>query len=211
MSTASSSRAASFAVPDVRPRDADIRAAADLLNAAERPALLVGRGAAGAGNLVLQLAETLGAGVVTTSLLGKPYIDERHPLAAGTMGHLGTTASAAVLAECDALLIVGSNDPWTEYYPAPGQARAIQIDIDPRRIGDRYPIEVGVASNAAAALDALLPRAVAVAHRAVAHPGRGASSSGGTACRPSGPGWRQTLSIRRLSSRRSSIAFPRPR
>lgn len=148
--------AATFVWPDVRPREQDLRAAADLLNAAARPALLVGRGVEGAGDAVIQVAEKLGAGI-TTSLLGKPYIDERHPPAAGTMGHLGTTASAAVLAECDALLIVGSNDPWTEYYPAPGQARAVQIDIDPRRIGDRYPVEVGIASDAGAALRALLP------------------------------------------------------
>jgi len=148
--------AATFARADVRPRADDIRAAADLLNAAERPALLVGQGAAGRWEAVRELAEALGAGV-TTSLLGKPHVDERHPLVAGTMGHLGTTASAAVLAECDALLIVGSNDPWTEYYPAPGQARAVQIDIDPRRLGDRYAIEVPVASDAGTALRELLP------------------------------------------------------
>jgi pyruvate dehydrogenase (quinone) len=149
--------AASFTAPAVVPHDEDVRAAAELLSQAARPALLVGRGAAGASDAVLALAEKLGAGI-TTSLLGKPYVDERHPLAAGTMGHLGTTASAAVLAECDALLIVGSNDPWTEYYPKPGQARAVQIDIDPRRLGDRYPIEVGIPADAGAALRALTER-----------------------------------------------------
>lgn len=147
--------AASFAAADVRPREEDVRAAVGLLRRAARPALLVGRGAAGAADAVLELADKLGAGV-TTSLLGKPFVDERHPLVAGTMGHLGTTASAAILAECDALVIVGSNDPWTEYYPAPGQARAVQIDIDPRRLGDRYPIDVGIASDAGAALAALI-------------------------------------------------------
>jgi pyruvate dehydrogenase (quinone) len=148
--------AATYAWPEVRPREEDLRAAADLLSAAARPALLVGRGAEGAGDAVIEVAEKLGAGI-TTSLLGKPHVDERHPLVAGTMGHLGTTASAAVLGECDALLIVGSNDPWTEYYPAAGQARAVQIDIDPRRIGDRYPVEVGIAADAGPALRALLP------------------------------------------------------
>ncbi|WP_106816861.1 thiamine pyrophosphate-requiring protein [Microbacterium timonense] len=149
--------AASFTRADVRARDEDITAAAALLDSSERPAILVGRGAEGAWEAVRDLAVRLGA-AVTTSLLGKPHVDERHPLVAGTMGHLGTTASAAVLAECDALLIVGSNDPWTEYYPPPGQARAVQIDIDPRRIGDRYPVEVALASDAGVALQEILPR-----------------------------------------------------
>ena len=120
--------------------------AAALLNSAERPVMLVGRGAAAARGEVIAVAERFGAAIVT-SLLGKPFVDERHPVVAGTMGHLGTTASAKVLAECDALLIVGSHDPWTEYYPAPGQARAVQIDIDARVIGDRYPIEVGLVGD----------------------------------------------------------------
>lgn len=91
------------------------------------------------------------------SLLGKPCVDETHRLVAGTMGHLGTTASADVLSACDGLLIVGSNDPWTEFYPAPGQARAVQIDIDPRRLGDRYPIDVAIAGDAGDALSRLVP------------------------------------------------------
>ncbi|MRG60355.1 thiamine pyrophosphate-requiring protein [Agromyces sp. CFH 90414] len=131
-----------------------VRAAADLLRSAERPAILAGRGAAGTWSELAALAERLGAGIVT-SLLGKPHVDERHPLVAGTMGHLGTTASAHVLGECDALLIVGSNDPWTEFYPAPGQARAVQIDIDTRRIGDRYPVEIGLVGEASVTLRAL--------------------------------------------------------
>ncbi|WP_233194753.1 thiamine pyrophosphate-dependent enzyme [Cryobacterium sp. M91] len=117
--------------------------------------MLVGRGAAEAKEAVIELAESLGAAIVT-SLLGKPYVDESHPLVAGTMGHLGTTASAELLGECDGLLIVGSNDPWTEFYPAPGQARAVQIDIDPATIGNRYPVEVAITSDAEPALRSLL-------------------------------------------------------
>ncbi|MGY1812664.1 thiamine pyrophosphate-requiring protein [Blastococcus sp. SYSU D00820] len=138
------------------PRDDDLRAAADLLRAGRRPALLVGQGARSARAEVLAVAEALGAGVAT-SLLGKPYVDEGHPLAAGVMGHLGTTASGAVLGRCDTLLMVGTDDPWTEFYPAPGQARAVQIDLDGRHLGNRYPIEVALPGDAAETLRALLP------------------------------------------------------
>lgn len=136
------------------PREEDLDAAAAILNNAQRVALLVGQGARHAAAEVVAVAEQLGAGIAT-SLLGKPYIDETLPFAVGTMGHLGTTASAHLLGNCDALLIVGSNDPWTEFYPPPGAARAVQIDIDERKIGNRYPVEVGLAGDAANALQAL--------------------------------------------------------
>ncbi|TWD55187.1 pyruvate dehydrogenase (quinone) [Arthrobacter sp. AG367] len=139
------------------PRGEDLAAAAALLNSAERVALLVGQGARHAGKEVVAVAEKLGAGIAT-SLLGKPYVDENLPFAVGTMGHLGTTASAHLLGNCDALLIVGSNDPWTEFYPPPGAARAVQIDIDEKKIGNRYPVEVGLAGDAASALEALNQR-----------------------------------------------------
>ncbi|MCU1565869.1 MAG: thiamine pyrophosphate-requiring protein [Pseudarthrobacter sp.] len=139
------------------PRTEDLDAAAEVLNGARKVALLVGQGARHAGAEVVAIAEQLGAGIAT-SLLGKPYVDETLPFAVGTMGHLGTTASAHLLGNCDALLIVGSNDPWTEFYPPPGAARAVQIDIDERKIGNRYPIEVGLAGDAAAALQALSSR-----------------------------------------------------
>jgi pyruvate dehydrogenase (quinone) len=130
--------------PRVLPRDEDLRAAAELQGARQAEAQ------------VRAVAERLGAGVVT-SLLGKPWVDESLPYVAGTMGHLGTAASAVVLGECDTLLIVGSHDPWTEFYPPPGQARGVQIDLDGRQIGDRYPIEVGLVGDASETLDALLP------------------------------------------------------
>lgn len=143
-----------FERPLVRASDERIREAADLIAEARRPAMLVGRGAAQARNEVVELAEHLGAAVVT-SLLGKPHVDERLPFAAGTMGHLGTTASAQVFTECDLLLIVGSNDPWTEFYPPPGQAQVVQIDIDPRMIGNRSPVDIALVGDAAATLSAL--------------------------------------------------------
>jgi pyruvate dehydrogenase (quinone) len=146
-----------FRRPIVTPADRDLDEAAAVLNAGSKVAVFVGQGAKGAEDEVIAVAERLGAGI-TTSLLGKPYIDETLPFVVGTMGHLGTTASAALLGGCDTLLIIGSNDPWTEFYPQPGQARAVQIDIDGRAIGNRYPIEVGLVGDAATTLRALLER-----------------------------------------------------
>lgn len=146
-----------IAVPRILPTDADLDRAAEVLNAGQRVALLVGQGAQHASAEVTEVAELLGAGV-TTSLLGKPFVDESLPFMCGTMGHLGTTASADLMADCDTLLIIGSNDPWTEFYPAPGQARAVQIDISPAQLGRKYPVEVGVAGDAGETLRALLPR-----------------------------------------------------
>ncbi|UXA18771.1 thiamine pyrophosphate-requiring protein [Mycobacterium sp. SMC-4] len=142
--------------PTITAPPEQIRAAADVLNAGRRVALLVGRGAAGAADEITTLVDIVGAGV-TTSLLGKPVLDESLPWHTGVMGHLGTTASAELMANCDTLLIVGSNDPWTEFYPAPGQARAVQIDIEPRVLGAKYPIEVAVSADARQALSDLLP------------------------------------------------------
>ena len=142
--------------PQVLPRPADLHAAADVLNDGERVALLVGQGIRDAQQEVRAVADRLGAGV-TTSLLGKPFVDETLPSSCGVMGHLGTSASAWLLGTCDTLLIVGSNDPWTEFYPGPGQARAVQVDIDGRHLGNRYPVEVGLTGDAGPTLEALLP------------------------------------------------------
>jgi pyruvate dehydrogenase (quinone) len=148
--------AAEYRAPRVLPLIEDLQKAAAILSAGERVAVLVGQGARAAEEEVVAISDALGAGI-TTSLLGKPVVDESLPNATGTMGHLGTTASAFLLDNCDTLLIVGSNDPWTEFYPAPGQARAVQIDIDGQVIGNRYPIELGLVGDAAMTLGALLP------------------------------------------------------
>jgi pyruvate dehydrogenase (quinone) len=139
----------------VVPRDDDLRAAAEILTNGERVAILVGQGAYGAREEIVELAERLGAGIAT-SLLGKPVLDEALPFHTGVMGHLGTTASAQLMRECDTLLLLGTNDPWTEFYPAPGQARAVQIDIDGRQLGVRYPVEVPLIGDAAETVRALL-------------------------------------------------------
>ncbi|MGW9551450.1 thiamine pyrophosphate-requiring protein [Citricoccus zhacaiensis] len=145
------------AVPRTIPGEEDLDRAAVLLNTGERVALLVGQGAYGASTEVQKVAERLGAGVAT-SLLGKPVLDESLPYSCGVMGHLGTTAAADLMAGCDTLLIVGSNDPWTEFYPAPGQARAVQIDINASKLGAKYPVEAALAGDTTETLRALLPR-----------------------------------------------------
>jgi pyruvate dehydrogenase (quinone) len=142
--------------PVVQPQEQDLAAAADVLNSGDRVAILVGQGTREARAQVEAVADRLGAGV-TTSLLGKPWWDEARPESCGVMGHLGTTASGWLMDQCDTLLVVGSNDPWSEYYPAPGQARAVQIDIDGRHLGNRYPVEVGLTGDAAVTLGQLLP------------------------------------------------------
>jgi pyruvate dehydrogenase (quinone) len=139
----------------VVPRAEDLRAAAEVLRAGERVAIMVGQGAYGAAAEIVELADRLGAGV-TASLLGKPVLDEGLPFHTGVMGHLGTTASEQLMRNCDTLLLIGTNDPWTEFYPAPGQARAVQIDIDGRQLGVRYPIEVPLLGDAAETVRGLL-------------------------------------------------------
>lgn len=141
----------------VVPHSRDLNAAAQLLSAGQRVAIVVGQGAYGAADEVIALADRLGAGI-TVSLLGKPVLDERLPFHTGVLGHLGTPASAQLLAGCDTLLLVGTNAPWTEYYPPPGQAGVVQIDIDGQRLASRYPVDVPLIGDATETLGALLPR-----------------------------------------------------
>jgi len=141
----------------LQPDDDAVAAAATLLDEAERPAILVGQGAAGARDEVRALAERLGAGVAK-ALLGKAVLSDDLPYVTGAVGHLGTTASEWMMQHCDALLMVGTNEPYTEFLPPPGQARAVQIDVDGRWLGSRYPTEVNLHGDAAASLSALLDR-----------------------------------------------------
>ena len=114
------------------PAEPDLRRAAEVLNAGKRVALLVGAGALGCSELVEQVADRLGAGAAK-ALLGKPVLDDRLEWVTGAIGLLGTTASWELMRSCDTLLVLGSNMPYSEYYPAPGQARGVQIDRDGSR------------------------------------------------------------------------------
>jgi pyruvate dehydrogenase (quinone) len=142
----------SIAAPDA----AVLQATADLLNAGERVALVVGAGALGHSDLVEQVADRLGAGAAK-ALLGKTALDDELEWVTGSIGLLGTTASWELMRNCDTLLIIGSNMPYSEYYPAPGQARAVQIDRDGTVCGLRYATEINLVGDAGVTLSALLP------------------------------------------------------
>lgn len=133
-----------------------VQKAAEILNAGKKPVIMAGRGAIGAGPLLEQIAETLGAPIVKP-LLGKMSVPDTSPYTTGSVGLLGTAPSQEALENCDTLLIVGSTFPYIEYYPKPGQARCVQIDIDPARIGLRYPAEVGMVGDSRKALHVLAP------------------------------------------------------
>jgi pyruvate dehydrogenase (quinone) len=138
------------------PAEADLRRAAELLNAGSRVAILAGQGAIGAGDELERVADALKAPIVK-ALLGKGVVPDDSPYTTGGIGLLGTKPSEDVLNGCDTLLIVGSSFPYIEFYPKPGKARAVQIDIDAARIGLRYPVEVGLVGDARRSLEILLP------------------------------------------------------
>jgi pyruvate dehydrogenase (quinone)/pyruvate oxidase len=144
------------AAPVSLPGEDQLARAADVLNAGRKVCLLVGRGALAAGAEVAQAAERLAAPVVE-ALLGKGVLPDASPYLVGGIGVLGSRPSQDTMEACDTLLIVGSSFPYIEYYPSPGQARVVQIDADPRRIGLRTPVEVGLVGDSAAILRALLP------------------------------------------------------
>ena len=139
------------------PADYDLARAAEILNAGKKIAILVGQGALDARNEVIAVAERLAAPIVK-ALLGKAVVPDDCPYTTGGIGLLGTKASQEALEECDTLLIAGSSFPYIEFYPAPGKARAVQIDIDATRMGLRCPVEVGIVADCRKALEGLLPR-----------------------------------------------------
>jgi pyruvate dehydrogenase (quinone) len=146
-----------WVAPPVRPADDDLQAAADVLNAADRPAILAGIGARGAGALVELTADVLGAPIVK-SLMGKMVVPDDSPFAMGGLGLLGTAPSEDLMSECDALLMVGTSFPYTKFLPEPGQAHVVQIDAEATRAGTRIPTDVPLIGDAAATLESLLPR-----------------------------------------------------
>jgi pyruvate dehydrogenase (quinone) len=140
------------AVPD----DESVRRAAEVLNAGDKVAILVGQGAAGAREQVERLAESLGAGVAK-ALLGKDVLSDELPYVTGSIGLLGTRPSYELMRDCDTLLTIGSSFPYSQFLPEYGKARGVQIDIDPHMIGMRYPNEVNLVGDAKATLERLIP------------------------------------------------------
>jgi pyruvate dehydrogenase (quinone) len=142
--------------PTAVPGDAAIARAAEILNAGGKVAILAGSGARGARAELEQVADLLGAGVAKP-LLGKDVLSDDLPYVTGSIGLLGTRPSYELMKDCDTLLTVGSSFPYTQFLPAFDQARAVQIDIDGKYIGMRYPYEVNLVGDAAATLRALIP------------------------------------------------------
>jgi pyruvate dehydrogenase (quinone) len=142
--------------PTAIPRDPAIARAAEVLNAGQKVAILAGSGARGARAELQQVADLLGAGVAKP-LLGKDVLGDDLPYVTGSIGLLGTRPSYEMMMGCDTLLTVGSSFPYTQFLPEFDQARAVQIDIDGKYIGMRYPYEVNLVGDAAATLRALIP------------------------------------------------------
>jgi pyruvate dehydrogenase (quinone) len=140
----------------VAPDAGEVRRAAELLNAGQRVAILVGQGAKHAVAELEQLADVLGAGVAK-ALNGRAVLSDELPWVTGSIGLLGTRPSYDLMQGCDTLLMIGTGFPYSEWLPEPGQARAVQIDIDAKRIGIRYPSEVNLVGDAAATIRELLP------------------------------------------------------
>ena len=142
--------------PHVVPRDEDLRRASEVLNAGEKVAMLIGQGAKEAAEEVEQVADALGCGVAR-ALNGRDAVPDDAPWVTGSIGLLGTKASEQMIAGCDTLFMVGSSFPYSEWLPKPGQARGVQVDLDARMLGVRYPMEVALCGDSRDTLRALLP------------------------------------------------------
>ncbi|HEX4765765.1 MAG TPA: thiamine pyrophosphate-requiring protein [Lichenihabitans sp.] len=145
-----------YAGPAQLPDEGLLRTAAEVLNAGEKVAILVGAGALGATDEVIAVAEKLQAGVAK-ALLGKAVLPDDLPWVTGSLGLLGTKPSWDLMQDCDTFLMIGSAFPYSEFLPPPGAARGVQIDIDGARLSLRYPMEVNMVGDSATTLRALLP------------------------------------------------------
>lgn len=145
-----------FQAPRTVPHIEDLQRAAHILNAGEKVAMLVGAGALHATDEILQVADLLGAGIAK-ALLGKAAVADDIPFVTGSIGLLGTKPSYNMMTDCDTLLMVGSSFPYSEFLPEEGQARGVQIDVNGRMIGIRYPMDVNLVGDSAQTLRALIP------------------------------------------------------
>ncbi|ARO26229.1 thiamine pyrophosphate protein (plasmid) [Rhizobium sp. TAL182] len=142
--------------PRVFPHGDDLQAAADILNAGKKVAILVGAGALNATDEVIAVADRLQAGAAK-ALLGKAALPDDLPWVTGSIGLLGTEPSWNLMRDCDTLLMIGSGFPYSEFLPEEGRARGVQIDINPDMLSLRYPMELNLTGDAAETLSALLP------------------------------------------------------
>ncbi len=147
---------AGYEPPRVVPADDDLQRAAEILNRGNRVAMLVGAGATKAVDEILVVQDLLGAGIAK-ALLGRSVVPDDLPFVTGPIGLLGSKPSWDLMMECDTLLMVGSSFPYSEFLPKEGAAAGVQIDIDPKQIGIRYPMQVHLVGDAKLALGALVP------------------------------------------------------
>jgi pyruvate dehydrogenase (quinone) len=145
-----------YSRPAVVPAEADLRRAAEVLNAGKKVAILIGAGALGAADEVIKVADVLGAGIAK-ALLGKSVLPDDLPFVTGSIGLLGTRPSSDMMNGCDTLLMVGTGFPWSEFLPKTGAVRAVQIDVDPAMLSLRYPCEVNLHGTAKETLRLLMP------------------------------------------------------
>ena len=146
----------SYTRPEIIPSFSDLQLAADILNQGEKVAILAGAGALGAADELIEVAELLGAGVAK-ALLGKAVLPDNLPFVTGSIGLLGTKPSYDLMMECDTLLMVGTSFPYSEFLPKDGKVKAIQIDIDGRMLGLRYPTDLNLQGDSRKTLRALIP------------------------------------------------------
>ncbi|MCX2970039.1 MULTISPECIES: thiamine pyrophosphate-requiring protein [Streptomyces] len=142
--------------PRMLPNEDELRRAADVLNEGRKVAMLIGQGAANAEAEVKEVAELLGAGVAK-ALLGREVLPDDLPWVTGPIGLLGSKASDEMMQHCDTLFMIGSSFPYSEWLPDEGKARGVEIDIDGRMIGIRYPMDAHLVGDAKETLRALIP------------------------------------------------------
>lgn len=145
-----------FATARPLPQQHMLQAAADVINRGSKVVILAGRGALGCRDELIQLSEKV-AGPIVKPLLGKGVVPDNVPYTTGGIGLLGTAPSQDAMKECDTLIMIGTSFPYMEFYPKPGAAKCVQIDLDPARIGLRYPADVGLVGNTLDVLKGLLP------------------------------------------------------
>jgi len=138
------------------PDPTELALAAEILNQGKKVAILAGRGALNAGDELEQIADLMGAPIIK-ALLGKAAVPDDSPYTTGGIGLLGTRPSQEAIEDCDTLLMVGTSFPYIEFMPKPGQARGVQIELDPKRIGLRYAVEVGLIGDSRNTLRELIP------------------------------------------------------
>ncbi|MGH9511846.1 MAG: thiamine pyrophosphate-dependent enzyme [Terriglobales bacterium] len=154
-----------WSVPSTaKPADSLLQKAAEIINSGSKVTIFVGRGALGCRDEITQLAQAVG-GPVVKALLGKAVLPDRSPYTTGGIGLLGTSPSVDAMNDCDVLIMIGTSYPYMEFLPKPGQAKCVQIEIDPTRLGLRHPVDVGLVGDAKTILTALLPSITRKEHK----------------------------------------------